>query len=512
MAGSGWNAGAGFANSFLGTLQGLTSLENAQMKNEEMRREMKDKEAMANYLAEASQQKNYTGGQAIGQAINQATSVYGNDTDTANTVKGIIANQTPEQQQATLRAYGGAAGAQTPASTPGALDLSKVGVYKNAKGEAMASTEGGALSAADQYKYALKKAQESGNTYAIEKLLPLKNAMRESENQDKFDAEMNGLNQTLARIHGTAESGGLKGLYEAGKQEGLKLNFVEGKNGVGSRIQVLGPKGDVLETVSDIGTATQKLSDAAMSQFMNKSISLLGSPDKVIAAMQGNKKIGIEERGVAVKEAIAPSEIAKNMGAANYYNAGGRAASGSDAKNYRQSVVEITDDKGNKQKVPVISHVVTGKDGVPQIQAYTLDGKPVTDSKIINQLVGAGDSGDTALGADLAAMRKRFEANGYSSYAEYLADVEQAIKNSSLNKALPPAGSSLNPNAGKPAAASNKAIPVASEGEKRIDALAEKQGWKSYGPGSEMYHRIGPDGEVQAIKAADLAKQLGVIY
>lgn len=181
--------------------------------------------------------------------------------------------------------------------------------------------------------------------------LQMKSAMRTSSIEDKFDNEMSNLNQTLARIHGTAESGGLKGLFDAGKQEGLKLNFVEGKNGVGSRIQVLGPKGDVLETISDIATATQKLSDAAMGQFMNKSISLLGSPDKVIAAMQGNKNINLKEREVGVKEAIAPSEISKNYGAASYYTSGGKGgASGAGGATERilAKADELAKDKTSK--------------------------------------------------------------------------------------------------------------------------------------------------------------------
>jgi hypothetical protein len=298
----GWGAfGGALASSALNTYERLGEEELRDMQRKQLKKELADKEAMAGYLAEAAQQKDYTGGSDVKSAIGQATKVYGEDADTAKIVQGIIANQTPEQQQATLRAYGGAEGALTPKTQEGALDLSRVGVYKNAKGESMASTEGTALSTADQYKYATKKAVEAGNIAAIEKLTPLKAMMRESDLQDKFDIEKKNLDNTLARIQGTAETGGLKGLYEAGKKEGLKLNFVEGKNGVGSRIQVLGPKGDVLETVSDVAGATQKLSDAAMNQFMTKSVGLLGSPDKVIAAMQKEREMVLKGREVDIK-------------------------------------------------------------------------------------------------------------------------------------------------------------------------------------------------------------------
>ena len=120
--------------------------------------------------------------------------------------------------------------------------------------------------------------------------------MRESDIQDKFDTAKTSLDNSLARIHGTAESGGLKGLADAANKEGLNVKFVEGKNGVGSRIQILGPKGDVIETISDISTATSKLENLVMSQFEKTAISLLGSPDKVIAAMQGERKTIAAER------------------------------------------------------------------------------------------------------------------------------------------------------------------------------------------------------------------------
>lgn len=151
----------------------------------------------------------------------------------------------------------------------------------------------------EDYVKASSQISRKGTMEAIQ----LKQMVQQSETEDAFRKEQAKLNDTLARIQGTAESGGLKGLYEAGKSEGLKLAFVEGKNGIGSRINVLGPKGDVLETVSDISSATGKLEQAAMQQFMQKSVSLLGSPDKVLSYMQGERKIAIQEREAADKGA-----------------------------------------------------------------------------------------------------------------------------------------------------------------------------------------------------------------
>lgn len=150
----------------------------------------------------------------------------------------------------------------------------------------------------EDYLKAAGQVSRKGTMEAIQ----LKQMVQQSEAEDSFRKEQTKLNDTLARIQGTAESGGLKGLYEAGKSEGLKLAFVEGKNGIGSRINVLGPKGDVLETVSDISSATEKLSQSAMQQFMQKSVSLLGSPDKVLSYMQKEKELGIKQSEVDIKK------------------------------------------------------------------------------------------------------------------------------------------------------------------------------------------------------------------
>lgn len=337
-AGSGWNAGAGFANSFLGTLSGLTSLENAQMKNEAMRREMEQEAALdkawAASQARVGQQDEY------GQAIKTEGFTGGQQAKMLSDQGALIGN-TPEDQAFERASAEAAAGAlRENAVRQGAIPESKAAL------PTIAPTEYTAKQGMQDYVKAASQISRKGSLEAIQ----MKSAFRESEIQDQFDNEKTKLNDTLARIHGIGESQGLKGLADAARKEGLKVNFVEGKNGVGSRIQVLGPKGDVLETVSDIGTATDKLSKAAMQQFYDKSVSLLGSPDKVIAAMQGERKIGIEERGVAVKEAIAPSEIAKNVGAANYYNAGGRSAGGAGGTTERilAKADELSKDKTSK--------------------------------------------------------------------------------------------------------------------------------------------------------------------
>lgn len=172
--------------------------------------------------------------------------------------------------------------------------------------------------------------------------LQMKKVMRESELEDKFDLAQTKLNETLSLIHGTAQSGGLKGLADAAKKEGLKVEYVEGKNGVGGRINVLGPKGDVLETVTDLNTATSKLENLAMQTFNNVAVSLLGSPDKVVSYMQGERKIKIQEQEAADKGMYYRS-------VANAYNTGAKGGGGGGTSGalYKKAE-ELAKDKDSK--------------------------------------------------------------------------------------------------------------------------------------------------------------------
>jgi hypothetical protein len=173
-----------------------------------------------------------------------------------------------------------------------------------------------------------KEAGVVGGRKGAMEAMQYKSAARASGIEEKFDASMEKLNNTLATIQGTAESGGLKGLADAAKKEGLKVEFVEGKNSVG-KINVLGPKGDVIETVTSVGDATSKLEQLAMKNFMNSNLSLLGSYDKVAAYMQGNRKLDIDEQANKDKGAYYKSEATLNearIGQINETKAGREAA------------------------------------------------------------------------------------------------------------------------------------------------------------------------------------------
>lgn len=209
--------------------------------------------------------------------------------------QGALPGNTAEDQAFERASAEAAAGAMREnAVRQGAIPVAKAALPE------MKPTEYTKAQGMEDYVKAAGQISRKGTLEAIQ----MKQIVRQSENEDKFFKKQDKLNDDLASIQGAADSFGLKGVYDVATKNGMKnLKFVEGKNGIGSRIQVLGPKGDVLETISDLGMAVDKLSEAAMGRFMTESIGLLGSPDKVVAYMQGERQIKIKEREASDKGA-----------------------------------------------------------------------------------------------------------------------------------------------------------------------------------------------------------------
>jgi hypothetical protein len=195
----------------------------------------------------------------------------------------------------------------------------------------------------DAYADIAREAPVVGGRKAGMEALQYKSAGRTADIEEKFDASMEKLNNTLATIQGTAESGGLKGLADAAKKEGLKVEYVEAKNGVG-KINVLGPKGDVIETVASVADATSKLEQLAMKNFMTSNLGLLGSYDKLAAYMQGERKIGVEERKLKIEEEY------KGKGGVidRAYQSGSRGGSGGAAEKLMKQADELSKDNNSK--------------------------------------------------------------------------------------------------------------------------------------------------------------------
>ena len=334
-----WGAFAGaMAKEGLSTYERIGEEQLRAMQREQLRKEIAEKEALdaawRQSQARVGQSDDYTQALKTGSNIGtQQAQMLSN--------QGALSGNTAEDQAFERASAEAATGAMREnAMRQGAIPAGqaapemKPAEYTKAKGM-------------EDYVKAAGQISRKGTLEAIQ----LKQIVRQSENEDKFFTKQEKLNDDLASIRGAADSFGLKGVYDVASKNGLKnLKFVEGKNGIGSRIQVLGPKGDVLETISDLNSAVDKLSEAAMGRFMKESVSLLGSPDKVIAYMQGERQIKIKE-----KEAADKGEYYK--GYADYLRSGGKSKSDTlkaRAEEYAELLVESQEinPKTNKPYTP----------------------------------------------------------------------------------------------------------------------------------------------------------------
>lgn len=377
----GFNAGAfagALGQSALNTYERLGEASYRNLQRAQLVKDIQEKEALDQAWRESQarvgQQDEYS------QAIKTAGGV-GTQQAQMLSNQGALPGNTPEDQAFERANAESVAGAlRENAVRQGAIPEAKAAL------PTMTPTEYTAKQGMQDYIKAAGQVSRKGTLEALQ----LKNVMRENEIQDKFDSAKQELDDTLARIHGTAESGGLKGLAAAAEKEGLKVKFVEGKNGVGSRIQVLGPKGDVLETVSDVNTATEKLSQAAMKQFYDKSIGLLGSADKVIAAMQG-------ERKTKAAETSAQADLAYKSAYADYLKSGKGGAGGGTSGALYKKAEELAKDKDSK---------FYGKK--EQAYEFLKRGAVKDDDLITWNDIEKKLRGDGASAADIAAQRAGF--------------------------------------------------------------------------------------------------------
>jgi hypothetical protein len=312
-------------NTGISTYERLGEEQLRAMQREQLRKEIAEKEALdqawRQSQARVGQSDDYTQALKTGSEIGtQQAQMLSN--------QGALPGNTAEDQAFERASAEAAAGAMREnAVRQGDIPASKAALPE------MKPTEFTKAQGMEDYVKAAGQISRKGTVEAIQ----LKQLVRQSENEDKFFKKQEKLNDDLASIRGAADSFGLKGVYDVASKNGMKnIKFVEGKNGIGSRIQVLGPKGDVLETISDLNMAVDKLSEAAMGRFMNESVSLLGSPDKVIAYMQGERQLKIKE-----KEAEDKGQYYQDYGA--YLRSGGRTKADSAkarAEEYAELLVE----------------------------------------------------------------------------------------------------------------------------------------------------------------------------
>ena len=223
--------GAAF-NSGINTYERLGEEELRAMQRKKLKEEMDNDAALSAAIKKYSAQgdfSNIQGGQDVGAIADKALN-FENNPEYMSEFKSGLSKLSPEQQQAVLRAYAGTeydvsktaqppVAGGTPAQTP-AIDLSKVNVYQDKTGQAVGTQEAGQRrSGNDIYRDVAAEMASTGNLRGYKEALVIKNAARESELADKFDVITKKRNDMYAKVHGIAESGGMKGLAEEAEKE-----------------------------------------------------------------------------------------------------------------------------------------------------------------------------------------------------------------------------------------------------------------------------------------------------
>lgn len=277
------------AKSGLDTYERLGEEEFRAMQREKMRREIEQEkkleEAFAKTQGRVGQRDDY------GVAIQQASGNQGLDMGQAKALsaQGALPGQTQEDIDFERASAQAAAGAMRENAV-------RQGRVADAALPTMEAQEYTQRQANRDFAQAAAGISRKGYLEA----LALKKETRQSELDDKFDLERETLNTNLSLINGTAESKGMKGLAELASKNGLKVQFVESKSGVG-KINVLGPKGDVLQTITSIGEATQALEKAALQKFQTQAASLLGGPAQLLTYLNQREELGLKREQVGIE-------------------------------------------------------------------------------------------------------------------------------------------------------------------------------------------------------------------
>jgi hypothetical protein len=328
-----WGAALGAAvDTGIKTYERLGEEELRQMQREKLRREIEQEKALdaafASTQGRAGQRDDY------GVAIQKASGNVGMDMGQAKMLsqQGALAGGTAEDIDFERASAEAAAGAMR----ENAARQGKVADAALPRMEAEEYTSKQAMG-----DYAKQAALVGGRKGALE-AIQLKKAFRQDELDTQFDKTRQSYTDKLALINGTAESQGMKGLADLATKNGLKVEYVEGKNGVG-KINVLGPKGDVLETVTSIGDAVTKLEQAATKQFQSQAVSLLGDEAKLLTYLNQREEIGIKREGLQVEKEY------KGKGGVidRAYSSGGKGGGGASERIMKQAE-ELSKDKNSK--------------------------------------------------------------------------------------------------------------------------------------------------------------------
>lgn len=334
MAGSGWNAGASFANSFLQTLQGLEAAENAQMQNKLLKRRINQEQEFDDTLAEISKQRQGVGGTGVEQALDTGLQFkdFTREDGTVSTgaeqmgaLKSALKNLTPEEQQAAIRAYGGSEYAARGADGKPVMDLSNINVYKGADGQAMATGETRALTQKEIYTRLAEKMGEKGNPYGYRQALDVKKLAREDDRankEDEFNDWMAASREQIQKDPVAFIQNNLHMYNSPGKgstlDDTMTAKVVPTADGKGASFIQMDKKGKVVSsTPINTETAMQAFERLAFERYRSL-------PGKFKDSYEMSQK----DRDLTMKEGYYKSAEAENYAKVGYYGALGNAAGG----------------------------------------------------------------------------------------------------------------------------------------------------------------------------------------
>lgn len=272
-----WGLALGKAlESGLNTYERLGEEELRQMQREKLRQEMQEQKALDTKFSETygrvGQKNDYT------EALQTADTGIGSQQ--AKMLSDQAAGFGPEGEKASAQAAAGAL--RENVGVKSALPDLAAGEYTNRQ-------------AMGDYTKAAAGVSRKGYVEA----LGLKKEARTADLDDEFDLKRSTLNKDLALARGTWESKGMQGLSELANKNGLKTKFEPGKDGIG-KINVLGPKGDVLQTFTSGEDALKALEKAAYGKFQDSAVSLLGGPDKLLTYLNQREEIGIKREQLGI--------------------------------------------------------------------------------------------------------------------------------------------------------------------------------------------------------------------
>ena len=230
--------------------------------------------------------------------------------------------------------------------------------------------------------------------------------------------------------------------------------MASGFNGLAADFRV-NPRTGALEMIPYDGGKVAPLTFEAAMPYVIKGEQLLSQysdPNAAIEALNSmteaeRKRVleGTNQRlGVADKLGASDRDVFKNqtdrdykMGTLGLYERGLKGGSGGGAggsASVKMTSIQTVDPTTNKPvKIPVMTRISMGSNGVPKLEAFTLDGKPVTDNKMLSQLASGDYSVDNP---QMAAIDAQISRLTQSMTGDNFGATQSAIKQLTGQKQL----------------------------------------------------------------------------